>query len=224
MMWQSYKAICLGDCIKYTRNSRDWIQPMSFFLVLIALFGIGCGLEIPSLQAISPAIVWIVAFITVIFTVESLLRQEHLMGNFEDYILSPVPLWWLMLAKISVIWVGAFLPLFLLLPLAGYAMQLSPSDWGMLALSLGVGSPAVVCLAVMGTVLTLTLPRAGFLLCLILLPLYIPVLILGESVVIQEAFSAAWWFALSLLAGVSLLCVTLIPHATAAALKGAMYD
>ncbi|HRE32757.1 MAG TPA: heme exporter protein CcmB, partial [Candidatus Berkiella sp.] len=64
-------------------------------------------------------------------------------------------------------------------------MQLEGSAIGGLWLSLLVGSPALTLLGIVGATLTTAMPRSGIFLALLLLPLYVPILILGESVVVQ---------------------------------------
>lgn len=195
-----------------------------FFVVLLSLFGIGLGMKPEQLKAVSPAIIWIVFFITTLLTTETLFRQEQQAGLYEQYVLSSCPLWWLMLAKSCAIWMGACLPLLMVVPLMGYWMQLLPSELGSLMLSLCLGSPAIVFLAVMGSAMTLTLPRAGLLLCLLLLPLYIPILILGSSITLEGSLLPFTGSPITLLGAIAVLSITLVPHATAAALKVAMND
>lgn len=223
-MMNAFMTVLISDLTKLHHSPRDWLQPLMFFIVLIALFGIGLGLEPTVLQKVSPAVIWIAFFITTLLTTETLFRQEQQVGLWEQYVLSPTPLWWLMLSKSWAIWIGACLPLLLAAPLLSIGLQLTPAVWGPLTLSLWIGSPAIVFLAVMGSAMTLTLPRVGLLLCLLLLPLYIPILILGESMALPDAISSPALMPLALLAGISVLCITFIPHATAAALKVAMND
>lgn len=219
-----FMRVFMTDLHKLHHNPREWIQPMLFFLVLLSLFGIGLGLDAHQLKSVSPAIIWIVFFITTLMSTETLFRQEQQSGLYEQYLLSSCPLWWLMLAKTCAIWMGACLPLLVLTPFVGYALQLTPIECGLLTLSIGIGSPALVFLAVMGCAMTVTLPRAGLLLCLLLLPLYIPILLLGESIILPGSTFSMSQIPLALLGGISILSITLIPHATAAALRVILND
>lgn len=223
-MWKRFRLTVTSDIKQLCRHPRDIYQSMLFFLVCLSLFGIGGGLSPEHLKVLSPAMIWIVFFITTLWSVETQLRQSHEWGLFEQYLLSAMPLWSLLFAKALVIWCAVILPLILMIPIVGTALQLLPADCFSLLISMLVGSPAVVLLAMLGSVLTLVLPRSGFLLFLILLPLYIPLLILGESVVFQEKLSTDWLSSLALLGGISMLSLTVLPFVIAAALRGAMDD
>lgn len=214
-----FKDSVVCDLRSMLKLPSEWFSPIIFFSILITLFGLALGQNNTLLRAVTPAVIWIGFFITQLLTIESLLKREEEEGSLEQLILSPYPLWWLLLAKSLSIWIVASLPLVLLTPLLSILMQLSFSSACMLFLSLLVGSPALTLMAVLGAILTLTLPRAGIYLGLILLPLYIPLLILGESAG-TNLLNAQWpLFQVSLLGALSILSLSLIPHAMAGALK-----
>jgi heme exporter protein B len=101
-------------------------------------------------------------------------------------------------------------------------MQLTLNESAILVMSLLLGSPALILVGLIGAALTVVLENAGILLGLLLLPLYIPILILGESAVISATSAEPAVFQLTLLAAISVLAITLAPHAASAALKVAM--
>lgn len=215
-------ASCLtNDLYSLIRSRAQWFNPVVFFSIIIALFGIGLGAEQALLVKISPAIIWITFLLTSLFTVESMMHRDQEEGILEQLVLSPYPLWWLILAKSLALWITACLPLLLTVPLLGLTLNLSSMEIGLLLLSLLIGSPALILLAMIGAAITIALPRSGVFLALLCLPLYIPLLILGQSSVIDPISS---WplFQLLLLGAMSVLAITLAPHAIAGALKAAM--
>lgn len=204
------------------RTPATWLHPILFFIILISLFGIALGFEGKELLKITPAILWVCFLLITLFSLENLFRHSYDEGTLEPLILSPYPLWWLLCAKSIALWLAACLPLILVLPLAGMLMQLSFQQIMLLSISLMLGSPAFIWLGMLGAALTLTMPRSGVFLGLLLLPLYIPLLILGESAALVEPLMQFPLFQLTLLAAISVISITLIPHATALALKVAM--
>ncbi len=214
---------CLANDLKVMmRNRAQWVHPILFFMIFISLFGIGLGFDSEVLVKISPAIIWIAFLITTLFTIETLFRSEMEEGGLEQLLLSPHPLWWLIFAKSVAIWIVSSLPLIVIIPLLGLFMQLTLFENSVLLISVLIGSPAITLIGVIGAALTITLPRSGIFLGLLLLPLYIPILILGESAVVLLLSSQWPQFQLALLGAISILTITFAPFAAASALKVAM--
>ncbi|MBI2791088.1 MAG: heme exporter protein CcmB [Gammaproteobacteria bacterium] len=222
MMMSVFCACMRNDLQVMIRSPKEWSNPILFFIIFISLFGIGLGFDSEILMKMSPAIIWIAFLLTSLFTIETLFRNEMEEGGVEQLLLSPYPLWWLILAKFVAIWLVSCLPLILFIPLLGMLMQLSLFENSVLVLGLLIGSPAITMVGMIGAALTISMPRSGMFLGLLLLPLYIPILILGESAV-SLLLSSTWpAFQLALLGALSILTVTIAPHAVAAALKVAV--
>ncbi len=213
-----YQAV-KSDLRVILRKRSTWVIPAIFLIIFISLFGIGLGFDHQQLKNASPAIIWIAFLLTSLFTIEALFRTDEEEGTLETLLLSPYPLWWLLLAKAVAFWLAACLPLILLMPLLGLFMQLSSFESIILVVSLLLGSPALILVGLIGAALTVVLENAGILLGLLLLPLYIPILILGESAVVCVTSAQPAVFQLTLLAALSVLAITLAPHAASAALK-----
>ncbi len=217
-----FKQCLKHDLLVMQRHRAEWVQPLVFFIIFISLFGIGLGFEGNMLITVAPAIIWISFLLTSLFSIESIFRRELEAGLLENLVLSPHPLWWLLFVKALAIWVMSCLPLILLMPLLGLFMQLNLIETGVLLLSVLIASPAITLMGMLGATLTLALPRSGVFLGILLLPLYIPILILGESAVVLLLSGAKPLFQMALLSAISVLTLTLIPHAAAGALKIAM--
>lgn len=221
------KVFCrcfFSDLYVVFRSTREWLSPVLFFMIFVALFGIGLGFDGQQLIQISPMIIWVAFLLTSLFTTESIFRADLEEGILEQLALSPYPLWWLLLAKSFAFWIASSLPLMLLMPFVGIMMQLPVKEIILLVVTLFLGSPAITMVGVLGATLTITLPRSGIFLGILLLPLYVPILILGQSAIINLFSQTLPLFQIALLGAISLLCITLIPHAAAAALKTAMNE
>lgn len=204
------------------RKRALWLQPVLFFIIILSLFGIGVGLDEGMLAELSPAIIWITFLLTSLLTVDTLIRIDQEEGVLEQLVLSEYPLWWLLISKSIGVWLASCLPLVLMVPFIGLAMHLTLDESVILFITLLVGSPALSFIGVLGATLTVALPRAGLLLALLLLPLYLPVLILGESA-LDVTLSQQWpIFQTLMLLAFSVLSITLAPLAASAALKAAM--
>ena len=133
--------------------------------------------------------------------------------------LSPVPLYPLVLAKTLTHWMLSGLPLSLLSPLLGMLLQLPPAGYGVLMLSLLLGSVVLSMIGAIGAALTVGLRRGGLLLSLIVLPLYIPVLIFGSAAVSNAVEGLSYQAPLAILAALLMAALALAPLAIGGALR-----
>jgi heme exporter protein B len=88
-----------------------------------------------------------------------------------------------------------------------------------LLLSLLLGTPVLSLLGAVGAALTVGLKRGGLLLALLILPLYIPVLILGSGALQAALQGMPATGYLLWLGSLTALAITLTPFAIAAGLK-----
>ncbi|MEL6124856.1 MAG: heme exporter protein CcmB, partial [Pseudomonadota bacterium] len=104
-------------------------------------------------------------------------------------------------------------------PVLGITLNLPPQAFGWLIVSLALGTPALSALGAIGAALTVGLRRAGLLISLLVLPLYIPTLIFGARAVDLAARGQSPLPALMLVAGVTLLTLAASPFVTAHILR-----
>src|SRR5262249_13160883 len=88
-----------------------------------------------------------------------------------------------------------------------------------LAVSLLVGTPALIMVGSLGGALTITLPRGGVMLALLLLPLYVPILVLGCSAVLMSLQGFNYYAQLALLLALDIGVILLLPWAIAGIIK-----
>lgn len=201
------------------RRPAELANPLVFFAIVIALFPLAVGPESQLLQSISPGLVWVAALLAVLLSLDGLFRSDFEDGSLEQWVVSPHPLPLLVLAKVLAHWVFSGLALVLLAPLLGMMLGLPLRTLPVLLLSLLLGTPILSLLGAVGAALTVGLKRGGLLLALLILPLYIPVLILGSGALqaalqgLPAAGHLLW------LASLTALAVTLAPFAIAAGLR-----
>ncbi len=88
-----------------------------------------------------------------------------------------------------------------------------------IALTLLIGSPSLLLLAMLGSVLTLSVARGGLLLILIILPFYIPTLIFALSAVSAYADGFGNAGQLAILGAILMAMVTVVPFAIVATIR-----
>ncbi len=212
-------AMVRRDLQSALRRGSEWSNPLLFFVMVCTLFPLGVGPEREQLAALAPGVIWVVALLASMMATDSLFRGDHDDATLEQLLLSPVPLYPLVLAKTLTHWMLSGLPLSLLSPLLGMLLQLPPAGYGVLMLSLLLGSVVLSMIGAIGAALTVGLRRGGLLLSLIVLPLYIPVLIFGSAAVSNAVEGLSYQAPLAILAALLMAALALAPLAIGGALR-----
>ncbi len=192
---------------------------LSFFLIAVTLFPFGVGPEPQILARIAPGVIWVVALLACLISLDRLYQADFEDGSLDDLALSPLGLTGVAAAKILAHWVSTVLPLVVVSPILGMLMNLPDGAYGTLLISLLVGTPALSLIGSMGAALTVSVRRGGVLLSLLVLPLYVPTLIFAVGAVDATAGLVDATQPLALLGAASLLALVIGPFVSAQALR-----
>ncbi|WP_026014316.1 heme exporter protein CcmB [Pseudomonas psychrophila] len=201
------------------RRPAELANPLVFFAIVIAMFPLAVGPETQLLQTLSPGLLWVAALLSVLLSLDGLFRSDFEDGSLEQWVLSSHPLPLLVLAKVLAHWAFSGLALVILSPLLALMLGLPVACLPVLLMSLLLGTPVLSLLGAVGAALTVGLKRGGLLLALLILPLYIPVLILGSGALQAALQGMPATGYLLWLGSLTALAVTLTPFAIAAGLK-----
>jgi heme exporter protein B len=201
------------------RSPGEVINPLMFFVIAVTLFPLGGGVESSFLSSIASGVIWVTALLAIMFSMDSVFRADYEDGSLEQLLMSPQPLYFLLLAKVFSHWLVACLPIIVLAPV--FADMLAMPVEGRLPLVLGllVGTPVLCLLGAIGMALTVGLSRSGLLLAVLILPLYIPVLVFGTGMVQAAMSGLPYAGLLALLGAILVLTICLSPLAIGAALR-----
>lgn len=201
------------------RRPTDLATHLVFFSVVVSLFPLALGPQSSLLRQAAPGILWVAALLAVLLSMDSLFRADFEDGSLEQWVLSSHSLSMLVLVKVTAHWLCSGLALVVVAPLLATMLGVPAHCLPTLLLSLLLGTPALSLVGAVGAALTVGLQRGGILLALLILPLYIPVLILGSGALqaaLQELPVAGYLLWLACLA---VLAITLMPPAIAAGLS-----
>ncbi|KPB83697.1 heme exporter protein CcmB [Pseudomonas syringae pv. tomato] len=218
-MSRVFAALILREARLLARRPAELANPLVFFALVIALFPLAIGPDTQLLQALSPGLLWVAALLAVLLSLDGLFRGDFEDGSLEQWVLSPHPLALLILGKVLAHWVFSGLALVLLSPVLALMLGLPVQCLPVLMLSLLLGTPVLSLLGAVGAALTVGLKRGGVLLALLILPLYIPVLILGSAALQAALQGMPATGYLLWLGSLTVLAITLTPFAIAAGLK-----
>lgn len=218
-MWPSLWAVIQRDLKLVSRQGGEWLNPLSFFLMVITLFPLAISSTPTKLAAMAGGVVWIAALLAVLLSMDSLFRQDYDDGSLEQLLVSPAPLPLVVLAKVIAHWLQTGACLTVLSPIAALLLHL-PNDaaWA-LFITLLIGTPTLSLVSSIGAALTVSLKRGGILIPLLTLPLHIPVLIFATAAVQAALNGLPIGGYLALLGAFLVLALTLSPLAVAAALR-----
>ena len=164
------------------RRPGDVLNPLVFFAMVITLFPLAVGPEPQMLQRMASGVIWVAALLATLLSLDGLFRSDFEDGSLEQWVLSPHPLTLLVLVKVLHHWLMCGVLLVLLTPLLGMMLALPWSVIPVLCITLLLGTAVLSLLGAIGAALTVGLKGGGsMLLALLILPLYIPVLILGTG-------------------------------------------
>jgi len=216
-------AVLRRDLRLAWRTPGDSVNVVLFFVLSTVLFPFGVGPAAEILARISVGVIWVMALLAALLSLDRLFRQDADDGSLDLLALSPAPLEFLVLGKVLAHWLITGLPLIIASPLLALFLQMPREAYPTLLLALLIGTPTLSLIGAIGVSLTLGARRGGVLVALLVLPLYIPVLIFGVGAV--EAASAGLEARphLLLLGGLLALFLPLSPVATAAALRQALH-
>ncbi|MFN3614203.1 MAG: heme exporter protein CcmB [Rubrimonas sp.] len=192
---------------------------VAFFLLVATLTPLGLGDEVDALPRIAGGVIWVAALLACLLSLDRMFQADHEDGALDQLALSPLPLELVCATKAAAHWLTTGLPLLAAAPLLSITLNLPmEAFWPMMA-ALAIGSPALSLIGAVGAALTVGVRRGGLLLSLLVLPLYLPTLILGARAVERAAVGLDPFAALALLAAVTLLSAAVGPIAAAAALR-----
>ena len=204
------------------RRRGRFLQPLLFYILVMLLFPLGMDPDVERLASLAPSLLWVTALLAALLAPGMLFASDFEDGCIDVWITGGPSLAWLVLAKLLAYTAIVSLPLIVASPLLGAWFGLSGAALQVLFLSMALGMPVLCLIGALGGALTLSLPRGGILLALIVLPLYIPVLMFGAGAVTAASQGHSVTAALTLLGGLLLLSLSLIPLATATALRAGL--
>jgi heme exporter protein B len=218
----AFLAILRRDLRLSLRRIGEAGQPLLFFVLALALFPLGIGPASEILERIGIGVIWVLALLAVMLSLDRLYLADAEDGSLELLALADLPLELVVLAKSVAHWLTSGLPLVIASPLLAVLMHLPGEVFGVLALALLLGTPVLTLIGGIGAALLIGARRGSALIGLLVLPLYIPVLIFGVGAVEGEIMGLSGRPQLLILGAMLLAALALAPFATAAALRLAL--
>lgn len=174
-------AILRHDLALSWRRRGNLVGGVVFYVIAASLFPLAIGPDPQQLRMLAPGILWVAALLASMLSLSRLFAQEHADGSLDQLLLSPHPLALIVLTKIAAHWLASGLPLLLLTPVLAQQYSLPLHATLLLTATLLIGTPAIALIGAVGAALTLGVRNGAALLCILVLPLCVPVLVFGAG-------------------------------------------
>jgi len=215
----AFRSTLKRDLLIAFKKKNDVVNPFMFFIIVVSLFPIAISPEADRLSEIAAGVIWISVLLASMLSMDNLYRADYEDGSLEQLLMSPHPLYFMVLAKNLSHWLVSGLPVVLVSPLLAYMLSLPEQAYLPLMASLLIGTPILSLLGSIAVALTVGLGSRGLILAVITLPMSVPVLIFG-TLSVQAALNntSALGF-LALMLAMLAAALSLAPLASAAALR-----
>jgi heme exporter protein B len=218
-MIAALRCVIFRDLLLAARRTSDVLTVALFFVIVVSLFPLGIGPEPQLLRTVAPGVLWVAALLASMLALGRVFAADHADGTLEQMMLGATPLGMIVAAKVFAHWLVSGLPLVLISPVLALQFDLPRELFGVLVLSLALGTPVLSLIGAIGAALTLGLRGAGALLSLLVLPLYVPVLIIGAGAAESAASGLGGHAQLFLLGAMLVIAGAFAPWAAAVALR-----
>jgi len=218
-MIAALRCVIHRDLLLAVRRRSDVLTVLLFFVIVVSLFPLGVGPDPALLRTIAPGVIWVAALLASMLALNRMFAADHADGTLEQMLLGATPLGMTVAAKILAHWLVSGLPLVVISPVLALQFDLPQELFGTLTLSLALGTPVLSLIGAIGAALTLGLRGGGALLSLLVLPLYVPVLIIGAGAAEAAAVGLGGNAQLMLLGAFLVFAAAFAPWAAAVALR-----
>ena len=202
--------LILRDIHLVIKGSSDAGAALLFYLLAIIMFPLSSGTEATLLTSIAGGSIWVAALFSSLLSLDRLFRSDFEDGSLEQLVLSGMSLETIVISKCFAHWLTTGLPIVILSPVLALIIGLDFSYWWILCLTLLLGTPSLTLIGATPAALSCAIGKGGVLTALIILPLMLPVLILGSGAISAEISGLGGFghiYALAAILPISLLAV-----------------
>ena len=160
-MFSVFWAELSRDLLLAYRRRGDLLNPLMFFVMVVALFPLGVSPAPDLLAELAPGLLWVCALLAALLSLDNLFKADYEDGTLEQLLLSSESTYMVALAKTFAHWLTTGLPLALLAPLLAVMLFLPPQAIPTLMLSLLIGTPTLSLVGAIASALTVGLKKRG---------------------------------------------------------------
>jgi heme exporter protein B len=216
---KKFYRLILRDIHLVIKGSSDAGAALLFYLLAIIMFPLSSGTEATLLTSIAGGSIWVAALFSSLLSLDRLFRSDFEDGSLEQLALSGISLETIVISKCFAHWLTNGLPIGILSPILALIIWLDFSYWWILGLTLLLGTPSLTLIGATPAALSCAIGKGGVLTALIILPLMLPVLILGSGAITAEISGLGGFGHIYALAAILPLSLLAVPFLASKALR-----
>ena len=211
------KRVFMKELISYKKRSSTYLSPIVFFLITISLYPLALSNDPNDLALLAPGITWICVLLSTLLSIQNIFNEDYEDGSLDIFYSLRSTTLSLVLIKILVNWIFSSLPIIILSSTVVFLLFLPPESLTILLISLLLGTPVISLFGALAG--ALSLGKSSILGPAIVLPLSLPVLILGTASVSSFLNGEDPTFYFLLLLAIFIFLLPLICYACIGALR-----
>ena len=211
------KRIFMKELVSYKKRSSTYLSPIVFFLITISLYPLALSNDPNDLALLAPGITWICVLLSTLLSIQNIFNEDYEDGSLDIFFSLRSTTLSLVLIKILVNWIFSSLPIIILSSTVVFLLFLPPESLTILLISLLLGTPVISLFGALAG--ALSLGKSSILGPAIVLPLSLPVLILGTASVSSFLNGEDPTFYFLLLLAIFIFLLPLICYACIGALR-----
>ena len=183
---RNFFKLVLRDFKLVIKGSNETLAAIMFYVLAIIMFPLSSGTDTDLLSKIAGGAIWMAALFSSLLSLDRMLRSDFEDGSLELMVLSKMSLESIILAKCLSHWLTNGLPLVILSPILCIIIGLDFSYWWILLLTLLIGTPSLTLIGATPAALSCVIGKGGVITAMVMLPLMLPILILGAGAIEAE--------------------------------------
>ncbi len=222
--WRVFTMQFRRDWLLNCRNKQQLLNSALFFMMIMVFFPLTIPAHSTYLKQLAPGLIWVTVLLAQLLCLERLYKQDLDDGVIEQWLLEPGALVVIVSAKIAVHWLLTIVPLLLYCPFIAFLFDFNLFETAVLALSLCLGSPAILYLSALVAATGNNAAQQGAYMALLLLPLAVPVMIFGSNSMLVAQTHLLPISDFAMLFACSLLALCFLPFAIATIIRVSLVD
>jgi heme exporter protein B len=209
LLWQQMRR----EWVLQLRQKKSWVNSWLFFAMILLFFPMTIPADPQLDRIIVPGLVWVALLLANILAAERLFQSDYDEGAIELWLVSGQPLTVFIIAKIIVHWGLTIIPVLGVIPMVALLFHLPIYATLALIASLLCGTLPIILLSALAAAYSTASQQKGILMGLVILPLILPILILGSATTTAALIDLPINAYLAYLLALSCLCLVGLPFA-----------
>ena len=213
------KRILIRELRLMLAKPTSGLMPVLFFFMIMTLVPFSMSISQVGVSPYAPGFIWIAAILSILLKADQFFVDDLREGITEQWILLPSPFVWLISVKLFAIWFIHIFPLLFAIPLVLIWFSIPNTVFIPFFAAILIASPALTCYSAIGAVLATGVAESNLLGIAVVLPFFIPLIVLGSGILERATEGTPVMPLLALLSSLSLIVMALTPWVISQILK-----